>query len=120
MALAVEFEGDNLAIVRITGVLLRIEADAIKKQIVAFIKCHGRAKVLVIIDDRFTEIAKFVNWDDDEDDEFLQKHVDRLALVGDLKWRDSALLFLLHGFVPFGIEYFKPGQEEFAKAWLDS
>ncbi|MDD5271216.1 MAG: STAS/SEC14 domain-containing protein [Methylovulum sp.] len=118
MALTVEFEENNLVIVHVAGVLVRTEADAIKKQVVAFIKRHGRAKVLILIDEGFLNIATFVNWDDDEDDEFLQQHVDGVALVGDLKWRDSALLFLLHGFVPFSIEFFKTGQEAFARAWL--
>ena len=38
--------------------------------------------------------------------------------VGDLRWRDSALLFLFNTMVPFQIEYFPVAQEEFAKAWL--
>ncbi|ASF45568.1 SpoIIAA family protein [Methylovulum psychrotolerans] len=121
MALTVKFEAENnLFVVHTTGVLVRTEADAIKKQVVAFIKTYGRAKGLIIIDEGFLSIATFVNWDDDEDDEFLQQHVDRLALVGDMKWRDSALLFLLHGFVPFSIHYFKADQEAFARAWLHS
>lgn len=118
MALTVDFEDNNLIVVHVSGVLVRMEADVIKKQIVSHIKRHGKACVLIIIDEGFVNIATFVNWDDDEDDEFIQQHVIRLALVGDLKWRDSALLFLLNGFVPFSIEYFKAGQEAFARAWL--
>jgi len=118
MALSIEFEANNLFVIRSTGVLERGEADAIKKQVVSFIKRHGRATGLIIIDEAFQSLSAFASWDDDEDDEFIQKHIDRLAIVGDLRWRDSAMLFFLNGFVPFSIEYFKAGQETFARAWL--
>jgi len=120
VALTVEFEENNLFVIHTSGVLVHSEADVIKKQVAAFIKRHGRAKALIIIDEGFLSISNFASWDDDEDDEFIQKHIDRLAFVGDMRWRDSALLFLLNGFVPFTMEYFKPGQETFARAWLNS
>ena len=41
-----------------------------------------------------------------------------MAIVSDLRWRDSALLFFLNSMVPFQMEYFKSDQEEFARAWL--
>lgn len=120
MALTIEFENNNLFVVRSTGILIRSDADAIKKQVVSFIKRYGRAKALIIIDEGFLSISTFASWDDDEDDEFIQKHVDRMAIVGDMRWRDSALLFFLNGFVPFTMEFFKADQEAFARAWLNS
>ena len=44
------------------------------------------------------------------------KHITRMAFVGDLRWRDTALLF--HGLVPFPMEYFPEKQAELARAWL--
>jgi len=120
MALSIEFEANNLFVIRSSGVLERDEVDAIKRHVVNFIKRHGRATGLIIIEDGFQSLSAFASWDDDEDDEFIQQHVDRLAIVGDLRWRDSALLFFLNGFVPFSIEYFKSGQETFARAWLEN
>ncbi|GAB6139461.1 hypothetical protein JCM14076_01900 [Methylosoma difficile] len=118
MALTIQFEENNLFVVRSSGVLDRPDADAIKKEVVSFMKRHGRAIGLIIIEDGFLNVSKFASWDDDEDDEYIQKHLDRLAIVGDLRWRDSALLFFLNGFVPFSIEFFKTDQEAFARAWL--
>lgn len=118
MALTIEFEENSLFVIRSSGVLERSDVDGIKKQVVNFIKRHGRATGLIIIEDGFQSLSAFASWDDDEDDEFIQKHIDRLAIVGDLRWRDNALMFFLNGFVPFSIEYFKAGQETFAKAWL--
>jgi hypothetical protein len=51
-------------------------------------------------------------------DAYLQQNVRRLALVGDLRWRDTVLLFFLSAVAKFQIEYFKPEQEDFARAWL--
>jgi hypothetical protein len=118
MALTIQFEEHQLFVVRSSGVIDRPEADAIKKEVVQFIKRHGRACGLIIINDDFHNVSKFASWDDDENDEFIQKHIDRLAIVGDIQWRDSALLFFLNGLVPFSIQFFKADQEAFARAWL--
>lgn len=118
MALKLEFEEGNLVHLRASEVLTRAESDEVKRQIVAFIKRHGNIKVLILIEKGFTNLEEFANWDDDHDDEFIQRHVSRMAVVGDLRWRDSALLFFLHGLLPFSIEYFKAGQEDLARAWL--
>jgi len=118
MALKLELEGDNLAVIRSTDVLTRAEADEIKKDVIAIIKAQGSVKVLIVIEESFASLEALANWDDDHDDEFIQQHVERMAIVGDLRWRDSALLFFLNGLLPFSIKYFNSGQEEFARAWL--
>ena len=51
-------------------------------------------------------------------DKVIKQNIIRLAVVGDLRWRDSALLFLFNSMVPFQIEYFPVHQESFALAWL--
>lgn len=108
----------NLAIIRATDVISRAEADAIKKDIISIIRRYGKVNILIIIEQDFTNLDMLANWDDDEDDEFIQKHIIRMAILGDIKWKDRALLFFLKGFLPFSMEFFKVGQEGFARAWL--
>jgi hypothetical protein len=79
---------------------------------------HGMAHLLIVLAPGFNNLQAFASWDDIEEDRFIQKHVIRLAIVGDLRWRDSAVLFLLGGLVPFQMEYFPSDQEDFAHAWL--
>jgi hypothetical protein len=117
MSLQLDYEGNNLAVVRSTGILTREEADRIKKLLIVLIKRHGKMSVLIIIEDSFVNLAEFARWDNDADDEFIQQHTKRLAIVGDLKWKESALLFFLSGLLPFSIEYFKPNEEPLARAW---
>lgn len=59
-----------------------------------------------------------VSWDDIDVDHYIKQHIIRLAVVGDLRWRDSALLYLFNSMVPFQIEYFPAAHEELASAWL--
>lgn len=79
---------------------------------------HGQADVLMLIEDGFATLRAFATWEDVAAERSIQQHVIRLARVGDSHWRDSALLFFLNSVVPFQMEYFKPGQEDFARAWL--
>ncbi|MFZ2727850.1 MAG: STAS/SEC14 domain-containing protein [Methylococcaceae bacterium] len=118
MTIKLEHERDNLIVIRGSEVLKRAESDDIKKQIVTLIKRYGKMNVLIIIEKDFANLEAFANWADNEDDRFIQQHLERLAIVGDLRWRDNALLFFLNGLLPFSIEYFKASEEILARAWL--
>jgi hypothetical protein len=118
MTLHIAHETPNLVVIRSSGVLVRDEVDAAKRQVFAHMMEHGRQHVLIRIEADFASLQAFARWDDIAEDRFIQQHVIRLALVGDLRWRDNALLFLLSGLVPFQMEYFPAGQEAFARTWL--
>jgi hypothetical protein len=119
MTIKLETEENNLVIIRASDVLMRDESDAAKHEIVSIIKQQGKINVLILIEEGFSNLEAFVSWDDDHHDEFIQQNINRMAIVGDLRWRDDAILFFLGGLLPFTIEYFKFGQEELALAWLD-
>jgi hypothetical protein len=118
MTIKLEFAENNLVISRNSGVLMRDEFNEAKKEVATFIENHGRINMLVILEEDFSNLQAFVSWDDNHLDDFIQKNTNRLAIVGNLKWHEDALLFFLNGLVPFTIEYFKIGQEELAIAWL--
>ncbi|SMF95371.1 SpoIIAA-like [Methylomagnum ishizawai] len=118
MPLTLEHKPPGFMLVRASGTVTRSEADATKRQVIAALPPLGKANVLVVLEPGFTHLDSLAAWDDDPDDERLQRRMNRLAIVGDLKWRDGALLFFLKGLLPFPIEFFKTGQEAFAEAWL--
>jgi len=118
MAISVTFENPQLAVIRTHGTLLRAEVDATKHLVHDHMQAHGKQHVLVLIEDGFTNLEAFVSWDDIEVDHFIQKNIVRLAVVGDLRWRDSALLYLFNSMVPFQIEYFPAAHNVLADAWL--
>ncbi len=118
MTVSVYIEAADLLVVRASGVLMRAEVDEAKHKVFAHIMENGKAQVLIMIEHGFSNLQAFVNWDDIAIDKYIQQNIVRMAIVGDLRWRDSALLFFLNSVVPFQMEYFKADQEEFARAWL--
>jgi len=79
---------------------------------------HGVWPVLIVVEEGFSNIESFVSWEDIDVDHYLQAHVRRLAVVGDLRWRDTALLFLASAIAKFSLDYFPAHQKEFGLAWL--
>ena len=118
MTVSVSFEEGNLVVIRSSGELKRDEVDQTKRQIYNYILANGEIYMLILIDEAFKSFEAFASWEDIEEDAVIQPNVKRLALVGDLRWRDQALLFLITAVASFQIEYFKPEQEEFARVWL--
>ncbi len=118
MPISIEFEAGNLIVLRSQGVLYRQEVDAIKRQMHGHMLAQGKMHLLMMIDNTFDDLEAFASWEDIEEDAFIQQHVLRLALVGDLRWRDRALLFFLNAVGRFQIDYFKPEHEPLARAWL--
>lgn len=118
MTVSLSFEEGNLVVIRGSGELKRDEVDQTKRQIYNYILANGPIYMLFLIDEAFKSFEAFASWEDIEEDAVIQPNVKRLALVGDLRWRDQALLFLITAVASFQIEYFKPEQEEFARVWL--
>ena len=106
---------DNLVIVHVSEVFKGAELEEIKCQV----QNHETINVLVLLDADFIGLEDGINWNDGEHDKHIQKRVDKLAFVGDLKWKEKTFLFLLKGLIPVTIEYFPTEHEELARAWLD-
>ena len=118
MSISVCIEASNTIVIRASGVLMRAEVDETKHQMFAHLMENGKALLLMVIEPGFSNLQAFASWDDIAIDRYIQQNITRMAIVGDLRWRDSALLFFLNSVVPFQIEYFKAEQEEFARVWL--
>ncbi|MFM9879348.1 MAG: STAS/SEC14 domain-containing protein [Burkholderiaceae bacterium] len=118
MALSVEFESTELVVLRPSGELKRVEVDTGKRKVYRHIMEHGKVQVLVLIEPGFTQLQAFASWEDIPEDKLIQQSVTRLALVGDLRWRDQAVLFFITAVASFPIEFFPADQEFFARTWL--
>ena len=118
MSIQVEFTAPNRIDVRVTGLMLRADVDATKHQTYDLMQEHGKCLVMIHLDQGLLGMQALVSWEDIDVDHYIKQHIVRLAVVGDLRWRDSALLYLLNSMVPFQIEYFPAAQQELADAWL--
>jgi len=119
MPLTGKLENNNLVVIEVTGQLGKAELDKMQAVLAPIMKKVGQVKTLIFLKD-FTGWEVGQNWNDtsftDENDAYLQK----MAIVGDEKWRDLVTLFTLKGLRPVPIEYFGSAEEEKARQWLDS
>ncbi len=82
---------------------------------------EGNIRILVLYDG-------FEGWDDDLIGEvtnpgFMEdqdEQIEKIAVVGDERWREPTELFMLKGLRKAAVEYFEPDQEALARAWLES
>jgi len=109
----------NLITVKLSGKLQQPELASIQAASAKLIAELGHIRVLALLED-FQGWDNSGNWEDCsfqvENDSFIKK----MAIVGDAKWKDQALMFTGQGFRPVGIEFFEPSQAPAAIRWLDA
>lgn len=103
--------------VRITARLTQSELAAIQKETGAIIERLGRVRILVLAE-HFQGWEEGGQWNDFSFQDAHDQHIERMAIVGDEKWQDLALLFASQGLRPFPIEFFPPERLAEARAWL--
>jgi hypothetical protein len=103
---------------RISGVMTpddqRALDDIAKRRVDA-----GQTILLLVTLENFVGWKKDPAWADDMD--FQASHgndIARIAIVGDRRWRDDALLYVGKGFRRTDVEFFTPESLDTAKAWL--
>lgn len=103
--------------VKISGMLTQPELTALQQSVSGFIEREGGIRILVVCEN-FHGWAKDGDWGDvslqSKGDAFIKK----MALVGEKKWEDLALMFTGKGLRKFPIAYFEPSEHDQAQAWL--
>lgn len=118
MPIHTHIEPSGLIISRISGTLQAQDVNAAKSPVFEHLMLHGAGPMLMHLDDGFLGLDSQAHWDDIPEDQFIQQHITRFAFVGDVRWRDTAMLFFFQGMVPVQMEFFPPTQYELAHAWL--
>jgi hypothetical protein len=126
MPLSLAFETPGLIVVRANGALGQVEMAQARKQVSHFLQEVGEGQCLICLESEFAgfetpdgaPIPDAADRDDLVHQQVIHQYLNRLAVVGDLRWRDNARVFLLDSVVPYPIEYFPRAQEAFARAWL--
>jgi hypothetical protein len=114
MSVEIVEAANGLVTVKVTGKLTRAEQTEFQKRVVALSEREGRVNVLVLAQD-------FQGWDKDDWGDLgfqaeFDQHLGKMAIVGDKKWADLAVLFTGKGLRRVEIEMF-PDTEQ-AHAWL--
>ncbi len=117
MPASVRHEGDNLYRVHISGVLSKTELDNVQAVSAKEIKRLGRIKLLFILE-QFQGWERGADWGDVTFFTMHDEDIEKIAIVGDEKWRDHALAFAGAGIRKAGVRFFLPAEIAQAHAWL--
>jgi hypothetical protein len=107
---------ENTLTIKIRGKLAQTELAAVQKDAAGSLQ-KGSKKHLLVIADGFQGWEKG-DWGDLSVQAALDPYIDRMAIVGDPKWKDLALVFVGKGIRRIQIEYFSPTELADARAWL--
>ena len=110
---------DGILTIKITGKLTKPELESVQKDAAELLAAQGKMNFLVIAQD-FEGWAKTGDWGDLSAQDTIDPKVKKMAIVGEKKWEDLALLFAAKGLRKFPIEYFQPGDLARARAWLSA
>ena len=108
---------DGVLTVKITGRLTQPELVAVQKSAAGIVQKVGKVRILAVTAE-FEGWEQGGNWGDLSLQSEIDPHVEKMAIVGDKKWEDLALLFAAKGLRKFPIEYFSPDDMAKALTWL--
>jgi hypothetical protein len=80
---------------------------------------EGKVRALAILEG-FEGWERHEEWDDVSFMMEQGQHIEKMAIVGDEKWRDDALAFTAKGFRPTAIEFFLESRLAEARKWLNA
>jgi hypothetical protein len=107
----------NLMMFIVSGQLTQLELAEAQRQAAASMSKMDRVRIIVIAED-FRGWEKGGQWDDMSFQAENDGKVERMAIVGDKKWKELVLTFVGQGLREFPIEYFEHGQLAKARSWV--
>jgi hypothetical protein len=102
---------------KVSGKLTQAELAAVQKSAGDIIREQGKVRILVLTE-KFQGWERAGDWSDFSFQEEHDANIERMAIVGERKWEDLALIFTANGLRRFPIEYFEPAQLAAARGWL--
>jgi hypothetical protein len=117
MGATIEPGEGNIRVLRITGLLKKSEMDAALAGEAKKWTPATKVRVLVLAED-FKGWERGADWGDLS---FLVEHdqqIEKIAIVGDPKWRTDLLMFAGSGFRQAPVQFFPQAQIAQARIWL--
>jgi hypothetical protein len=112
-------DAGKLVQIRIRGVLKKADHERLIQIAKEAIAREGKVRALAILDG-FQGWERHEDWGDVSFMMEQGQHIEKMAIVGDEKWRDDALAFTAKGFRPTAIEYFPESRLAEARRWLNA
>ena len=107
---------EGVVTVNLSGMLTQSELAHLQKAAADIIRVQGKVRILVLA-------GQFTGWERGDWDDFtfqseFDPSIEKMAIVGDKRLEELALLFTAKELRRFPIEYFATGDLESARAWL--
>ena len=119
MPAKMEYEPNDIFVMRISGTLKRSEFAGQQDAIAKKIDSGSKPRLLVIVEN-FDGWERGADWNDLD---FMISHggeVARIALVAEPRWETSALAFAGAGVRGAPVKFFQPNELAAARAWLEA
>jgi hypothetical protein len=116
MPATIEHEGDDVYRINASGTLRKSELDAVQGTVAPALE-RGQVRLLIVLE-HFQGWERGADWNDMRFYERHGQNVERIAIVGEDKWRAEAQLFLLAGLRAAPVRFFAAGEVEQARGWL--
>jgi hypothetical protein len=117
MPVQLEYEPNNLFVLRCSGVAKRSEFAADQAALARAIDAGAQPRVLAILES-FEGWEAGADWDDLDFQLSHGHEIAKIAIVGDSRWEPQALAFAGAGFRRAPVQFFLANQEAQARAWL--
>ena len=105
--------------IKVRGMLGKADYDRIIQIAKEGIAREGKVRALVILDG-FEGWERREDWGDVSFMMGQGQHIEKMAIVGDEKWKDDAIAFTGKGFRPTAIEFFPTSSMSEARRWLNA
>jgi hypothetical protein len=119
MPATIEHESGDVFRVRVSGVLRKGELEKVQAVAAREMQSRDTLRLLFLLE-QFNGWERGADWGDLEFYAAHGKKIDRIAIVGEEKWRDEALMFAGAGLRKADVQYFLPHQKDQARAFLTS
>src|SRR5512136_200235 len=117
MPVSIQHESENLFRVRISGVLRQAEMKDVQAVAAREIARLGTITLLFVLE-QFEGWERDTDWGDVEFYVAHDKDIEKIAIVGEEKWRDHGMAFAGAGIRKAAVQFFRPADSIQARAWL--
>ena len=108
----------KLVQIKIRGMLKKADYDRIIQTAKEAIAREGKVRALIILEG-FEGWERREDWGDVSFMMGQGQHIEKMAIVGDEKWKDDAIAFTAKGFRPTAIEFFAASRVNAARVWVN-
>ena len=117
MPASIEFEANDICVLRFRGLLRQAEFGALQDELARKIDAGAKPRLLAFVEN-FDGWEKGTDWDDLDFLFSYSNKIERIAIVADPKWEVHGLAFAGAGVRKAPVKFFPPNESAEARTWL--